>query len=301
MNASKSAIFHLLNVSKKNMKNTILLVLIMLWSGYILSQNLIINETNSGGTSVPFQDTLIYPPYNTSSSDFYFDFDQDSIYDIKFNMNKYTGGSSWYSKISVFTYNNFFIHLDTNYQHHHYFYYNGFYMDTVIKTTVVKKYALGDTIYSNVISSQGEEYFHNVEYLNGIGEYISKINLFYGDTSYIAFTKNHLDTLSIYYLKVHINSGDLLYLSSLKTNDLESSIEELEQFYNKIKLYPNPTTGRFLIDINNFEKIEIYNTSGVLIKQTTQKEINLEAYPKGIYFVKIYTSEHEINKKLLLE
>jgi len=61
---------------------------------------------------------------------------------------------------------------------------------------------------------------------------------------------------------------------------------------DKVKIYPNPTTGMFFIDTDiDVKSIEIYNTSGQRILTTNQKNINLENAANGLYIVNIYTED----------
>lgn len=63
--------------------------------------------------------------------------------------------------------------------------------------------------------------------------------------------------------------------------------------YSDITIYPNPTNGIITIDICNpyNADIEIYNTNGSLIYSkdliSIQEQIDLSAYPKGMYFIKV--------------
>lgn len=61
---------------------------------------------------------------------------------------------------------------------------------------------------------------------------------------------------------------------------------------DKVKIYPNPTTGMFFIDTDiDVKSIEIYNTSGQRILKTTQKNINLENAANGLYIVNVYAAD----------
>ncbi|MCF8378962.1 MAG: T9SS type A sorting domain-containing protein [Bacteroidales bacterium] len=64
-------------------------------------------------------------------------------------------------------------------------------------------------------------------------------------------------------------------------------------FNYQISIYPNPTDGIITIDIQNplNADIEIYNTNGMMIYskplKSIQEQIDLSAYPQGLYFVKV--------------
>ncbi len=61
---------------------------------------------------------------------------------------------------------------------------------------------------------------------------------------------------------------------------------------DKVKIYPNPTTGMFFIDTEiDVKSIEIYNTSGQRILKTNKKNINLENAANGLYIINVYAAD----------
>lgn len=78
-----------------------------------------------------------------------------------------------------------------------------------------------------------------------------------------------------------------------KMSQSPAGIDEIN-LNGEINLYPNPTSGEFIISTENITKdsnIEIYNSLGqiVLVKQIGQNKtlININDKPAGIYFVKL--------------
>ncbi|MFM9945118.1 MAG: T9SS type A sorting domain-containing protein [Bacteroidia bacterium] len=77
-----------------------------------------------------------------------------------------------------------------------------------------------------------------------------------------------------------------------------------------ISVYPNPSTGIFTLDIRNSavllnSKLSIVNTLGEIVFQADVKEqltnLNLEWFPKGIYFLQVSTDKGITTKKLIVE
>ena len=72
-------------------------------------------------------------------------------------------------------------------------------------------------------------------------------------------------------------------------------------------VYPNPTTGRLVIDMNDLkgESFALHNALGQLVlTDQIQDEItllNLKNYSSGIYFLTIKAEEGIINMKVLVE
>lgn len=67
-----------------------------------------------------------------------------------------------------------------------------------------------------------------------------------------------------------------------------------------IQVYPNPTNGILKINATQLVNLEIYNTSGVLIKRCNENEVDLSQQPKGIYYIKVITRDGISTKKILL-
>lgn len=81
--------------------------------------------------------------------------------------------------------------------------------------------------------------------------------------------------------------------------DCSTLIHETENY--SFSIYPNPTEGKITIQAENLEQVYVYNFAGRLIKTTNRRELNLSQEAKGIYFVKVITSEGSQTKKLVLE
>ncbi len=90
-----------------------------------------------------------------------------------------------------------------------------------------------------------------------------------------------------------------------------TSIETIQNS-DYLKIYPNPTTGIFTIETNNnlsenlrIQSVEIINIWGQTIKQLTmsslQLTIDLSGQTKGIYFVKIQTTDFIKVEKIIVE
>ena len=56
---------------------------------------------------------------------------------------------------------------------------------------------------------------------------------------------------------------------------------------NSIIVYPNPTSNILHIKAECFKQVCIYDINGSLLLQTTEKVLNVQNFPTGIYFYKI--------------
>ena len=81
---------------------------------------------------------------------------------------------------------------------------------------------------------------------------------------------------------------------------LSSDTFVLENF----NIYPNPTTEILNIELDNnltLEKVLVYDTAGKLVKETTEKTINVSAFTKGMYNVQVVTNQGKATKKVIVE
>ena len=80
-------------------------------------------------------------------------------------------------------------------------------------------------------------------------------------------------------------------------------IEELET--NKVKLFPNPGMGNFVLTGTNLQSIQVKTLTGELVKEIEIKNrsevhFNLTGQAKGIYFVHIVNDDAEVRRLLIL-
>ena len=100
------------------------------------------------------------------------------------------------------------------------------------------------------------------------------------------------------------NCSDTSYCYNISTVEISENND-----MSSISFYPNPTTGKFIInsDIEEIASIEIYNLFGEKIyttsniKQEISNKIDLTEYSKGIYFVLIYAKGNVYTKKVVIQ
>ena len=71
---------------------------------------------------------------------------------------------------------------------------------------------------------------------------------------------------------------------------------------NSVIIYPNPCSGKFIVDAQG--ELTIYNTLGekILSQNILDKtEIDLSNQPKGIYLVQINSEKASVTKKIVIE
>ncbi len=69
---------------------------------------------------------------------------------------------------------------------------------------------------------------------------------------------------------------------------LSVNVNEADE--STLQIYPNPTSGIITIESNDFSSVDIYDVSGKFIIKTSEKIVNLNTQPSGIYFLKIKDS-----------
>lgn len=71
------------------------------------------------------------------------------------------------------------------------------------------------------------------------------------------------------------------------------------QKINRIKCYPNPTSGILHIDTKeNISKVEIYNIDGNILDVYHNTSIDMSGFPNGFYYIKIFANQSLFNHKI---
>ena len=141
------------------------------------------------------------------------------------------------------------------------------------------------------------------------------------DTFYLGWRQTNAGSLDIG-LDKNTDSGDRMYFNldgtwqqntkvegSLMLRprfgkiDLVLSSDDLVE--NQIELYPNPTTGDFIIT-GEFDTIEVFNTQGRAIpfelgrEQSSINQININNAPTGVYILRLRKGNTLISKRISL-
>ncbi len=99
-------------------------------------------------------------------------------------------------------------------------------------------------------------------------------------------------------------------LDSIICIPVSTSIEETNVGQESMSVYPNPSNGKFELEINNLQLtknyiLEIYNLQGKKIVQSTitnaKSEIDLSNQSKGIYLIKFNDGQAVLTKKVIIE
>lgn len=105
-----------------------------------------------------------------------------------------------------------------------------------------------------------------------------------------------------------VESGDPLFLPVWQYMLTTPVINRITNSWTEIpeaKIFPNPTTGIFIIEGENIKSIVVINIKGQTIKRLLidnyQTPINISHQPKGIYVVKIVTDKGTTIEKVVLK
>jgi uncharacterized repeat protein (TIGR01451 family) len=188
-----------------------------------------------------------------------------------------------------------------------------------------------DTAYKVVIKDRLSQYLDPATLQWGVSSHPYTINITGTDAPVLEFTFNNINlphssvnepgshgfvkfkaaTYNALANGILVNNNADIYFDynlPITTNTVQITISDFvlplsQESFNiqHLKVYPNPTSGLLLIESDTVSKVEVYNISGVLMETTTQHQINLSHYAKGIYLVKIITPEGTALKKVVLE
>jgi len=287
----------------KKMKKAALLSIILLVYSLLHGQNIVITHGEEAGINLAFQDTTLSSISNSTGMcsneevSYMLDLDQDGENDIVFYLQcEMSGYWSWY-RTSVMATGLFTLITDTTYlEHYQYLDSAGQVQDTSRTTTVARRFLWGDTIHTAQCSTQHKTpllaYTHIYEMI--VHEYIStNIDLFLGDTSYIAFLKNNEQEIRIYYLKIKIPYRSSLNLISGMTNEELFSISENNP--EAAIVFPNPASDKIHFK-GHYDSAEVYSLQGKRMISTAisaeQRELDISLLPRGYYVIKLSSNEN---------
>lgn len=142
---------------------------------------------------------------------------------------------------------------------------------------LVKTDANGDTLWTRTFGGSGYDVAHSV-----VQTY---------DDSYIV--AGLTESFGVNYRAV--------YLLKTDAGGIISNSHEIYGKNNDLKIFPNPTTGKINIVAENIKQVEIYNISGIKVKSTNKKEIDLSQQSKGVYLIRVITNKGAMTKKIIIE
>ncbi|PTM08328.1 MAG: hypothetical protein DA407_08300 [Bacteroidetes bacterium] len=90
----------------------------------------------------------------------------------------------------------------------------------------------------------------------------------------------------------------------VRVYDLSALLSVEESSLLSVKLYPNPTTNRFTIELplgQTLEKANIYNDIGQFIQTSQKNIIDTSKLSSGLYFVEVVTTQGKATKKLVIK
>ena len=87
-----------------------------------------------------------------------------------------------------------------------------------------------------------------------------------------------------------------------RNNDDVTIVTSVDELASEISVYPNPTNGMINIEAAGIQRIEIANVDGQIVSSEAVSSdvvsVSIEAQPAGMYFVRIYTANEVIVRKV---
>ena len=90
------------------------------------------------------------------------------------------------------------------------------------------------------------------------------------------------------------------YFTSIVEDCSGQLVSELDE--SRVKIYPNPTKGKVLIEAEGIERVSVYNVLGEkVLEAESTSNIDLSSYGRGVYLIKVETREGVMVKKVRVE
>ena len=108
-----------------------------------------------------------------------------------------------------------------------------------------------------------------------------------------------------------VNSSSTSFVSYYYVDDVSVTagvgINEIYGNENLVSVFPNPSAGRFSVEGEILKKsgVKIYNSAGEMVyeslAETMKEEIDLSAFPRGIYLMRINTGKEAAVKRIIIQ
>ncbi len=103
----------------------------------------------------------------------------------------------------------------------------------------------------------------------------------------------------------YTGSGETPYIAKIE-DATTIGIEQTAYDEDNVHIYPNPARDHLVVSSSeNLDIIQILNTSGQIILEQksngNSSDINLERLESGVYFIKVFSHDQIITKKLVIE
>ena len=73
---------------------------------------------------------------------------------------------------------------------------------------------------------------------------------------------------------------------------MEPCFVGINENINNAHIYPNPASQTVTIQVENFQKVEIYNIFGQLVDVKSSNTIDVSNYSQGVYIFKIFDTDN---------
>ena len=95
-----------------------------------------------------------------------------------------------------------------------------------------------------------------------------------------------------------ISSDSTVYFHGMSTGILSLATDN-----NELNIYPNPSTGKFTVELQQavMINVEVYNLTGQKILQQKSGAIDMSTFPKGVYFVSTVSDKQAYTKRIVIE
>ncbi len=79
-----------------------------------------------------------------------------------------------------------------------------------------------------------------------------------------------------------------------------SSLNNRTSAQHKVSIQPNPSNGMLSVVTENFESAMVFDITGILVFESTNSDMDLSQFPKGLYLMEVTAGQHRSSHKITL-
>ena len=107
--------------------------------------------------------------------------------------------------------------------------------------------------------------------------------------------------IPLFTLSIEVSDGALTATADMTINVTPEDVTTLDINKKNNLFYPNPATDQIQININNFDKVMIFELSGKRVMLSKKTKIDISKLDKGIYLMKIQDQSGQIYKAKIIK
>ncbi len=164
----------------------------------------------------------------------------------------------------------------------------------------IEEHSVVGTIVGQVDASDidGNDLTYSIESGNDLGAF--EIRESGGEISVANSEVLEFDDHPVFELVIEVSDGELSTKATVTINLIEVIIDGVNEL-SSFSLYPNPTSEFFHVDWPQFERMELYDLSGTLVKSSRTTRLDVHEIKEAVYILKVLGTNGQVRFERIIK